>query len=1818
AAGQSVDQALADYIVAHPGVRVDLADSTTLQAVLQAAASTLGLKLGTALNSTLQALTTSNAQLDQAGAVSVTNALQAYDQLSVMGKIQTLAKTHNLTALSNNDLTQASVGEVAPVRLVLDAQTPEQSEGQTGSTPYIFTVIRNGDPRLPLTVDYAVESQGQADAADFGGSLPSGTLSFAPGEIIKPFLINVSGDSLEEPNEPFTVSLAHASIPVVMEKAQANSLIRNDDPAHLEIKQPGLVPSIAGQAVAIPGVSVVAGNQGNITLSVTLTPENGQIAVSGPAQTSRDGNDLILTDSLDNINATLAQLSFTGEVGQLAGKLLLTSTDGDPTTFDPTGKLTVDLLYPTTITLPGETEVLAGTTVDLGSTHLDDHENDLRGVPITLTLTPTGGRLAVQPYGDARVTALDGGLLQLDGLVDDLNHSLETLSLTTGSKVTQASVKVYADDHFDYTPNTTAVLNLKVVSSPTETLPTAPLDVVSGQSTLVSGIQVADLDSERLTVTLTASGGTLNFPQQNNVTITPLNAHTWQLTGSPANLNNSLANLHYTGDPAVNNGQIQVVTTDSGRITQVAEGTMTLAHHATPKLTLPTAPVLLAGNATPIAGITVSDTDSPSLSVNLSPTGGTIALTAAKGVSLAHQANGDTTVSGTAKALDATLATLSVNGLAGQFSLGVTVSDDQPITPDATGTLLLDVLDAPHLSLPNRVTVSNQVTTGIPGINVADADSPSLSLTLTPSEGTLTLNGTTGVNVIPLANDVLRLQGSANDLNAALTGLRFAASPDARTPGLSGVVSDGDDRTQDASGQISFDLVTARPPEAGGDLTLLDLNGNPIQDNARPDAANIRLTPTTLSDPDSAVPGSLRILEVTGGTVTQADGRVIQLGATGTILNLTNGSLDLRFQPEANSVEPTHFHYALIDSAISTLLSPASTATLSVVHINTAPVLAEPLNDQSLNEGSPFRYVIPANTFKDSDAGDVLTLSVTRTDGQPLPAWLQFDPTTGSLTGTPGLDQGGRYALIVTATDKAGATANTPLTLDVAAQVNSTVIVLAPESDSGTSTSDGITRSTVLTLEGQTVPGARVEVYGPDGQVLGTVTGDDAGRWTLPNVDTRLLVSDEGITGQDGRYTFTAHTLSADGITLIGSDTLTVQIDTAAPSTPLSLAVATTAGEPAPTQLDTATPTLDVTLASGVGVDVQPGYILKVGYQNAAGQAVEVARAVLTDQEIVAGHVLLTTDELGDGSYALESRLYDAAGNASDQVSLDLTILTDLDGVAPSIESAVAGGDFNGDGIPDLSQSQVTTLPLTSAASFQSGAHADPASFGALIIGTPPVIASSDAPVKLDPNGQLTHVSIQTVDDLPGQYAPEVASALTTALAGVAVDPVMSGLLDFTIQAKPGTQLEDLDPTRPGLQTRLVMELPAGVTANTYYKLGATPDNPVPHLYSYMADGNLATYDDGAELVDSDGNGTIDRVVITFTDGAAGDDDLTVNGQIVDPGFLGVASEDHCHCDDATTPNPGITLTGDTHAPTDYHDNLVGTDGDDTLEGLRWADTLSGGLGSDTLDGGRGRDLLDGGDGKDTLLGGKRRDTLLGGDCNDSLDGGTGRDSLEGGDGADTLYGGTGWYHDTLRGGGCDDTLDGGEGRDELYGDVGNDSLLGDRGKDWLYGGDGDDTLDGGHGSDTRLDGEAGQDSILGDLGDDWLYGGEGDDTLDGGDGRDKLFGEDGDDLIRGGLIRDKMTGGAGNDTLEGGEGRDVDLYAAKALGEDDLAPGTHDLIREIDALNLVRFSPEVRDVIKLDGQTLSHLKQDMPLGDTLDADHSIAYSTEPSSLLLD
>ncbi|WP_408038953.1 beta strand repeat-containing protein, partial [Tenacibaculum amylolyticum] len=107
-----------------------------------------------------------------------------------------------------------------------------KAEGNAGNTAFTFDVTRTGVTSGASSVNYAVAGSGAnpANAADFGGSFPSGTVNFAATETSKTITIDVSGDTGFESSEGFTVTLS-SPVGTGIGTATATGTITNDDNA---------------------------------------------------------------------------------------------------------------------------------------------------------------------------------------------------------------------------------------------------------------------------------------------------------------------------------------------------------------------------------------------------------------------------------------------------------------------------------------------------------------------------------------------------------------------------------------------------------------------------------------------------------------------------------------------------------------------------------------------------------------------------------------------------------------------------------------------------------------------------------------------------------------------------------------------------------------------------------------------------------------------------------------------------------------------------------------------------------------------------------------------------------------------------------------------------------------------------------------------------------------------------------------------------------------------------------------------------------------------------------------------------------------------------------------------------------------------------------------------------------------------------------------------------------------------------------------------------------------------------------------------------
>ncbi|WP_019500309.1 beta strand repeat-containing protein [Pseudanabaena sp. PCC 6802] len=203
------------------------------------------------------------------------------------------------------------------------------TEGNSGTKAFTFTVTRSGDNSGTSSANWAVTGSGAnpANATDFGGTFPTGTVNFAANETSKTITVNVSGDTTVEPDENFTVTLSNQSGANIT-TATATGTIQNDD---------------AGLAIsADASATQTEGNSGTKAFTFTVNRTGDASGTASAAWT-------VAGSGANPANATDFGGTFpTGTVNFAANetsKTITVNVSGD-TTVEPNENFTVTLSNP--------------------------------------------------------------------------------------------------------------------------------------------------------------------------------------------------------------------------------------------------------------------------------------------------------------------------------------------------------------------------------------------------------------------------------------------------------------------------------------------------------------------------------------------------------------------------------------------------------------------------------------------------------------------------------------------------------------------------------------------------------------------------------------------------------------------------------------------------------------------------------------------------------------------------------------------------------------------------------------------------------------------------------------------------------------------------------------------------------------------------------------------------------------------------------------------------------------------------------------------------------------------------------------------------------------------------------------------------------------------------------------------------------------------------------------------------------------------------------------------------------------------------------
>ncbi|HVR67593.1 MAG TPA: Ig-like domain-containing protein [Verrucomicrobiae bacterium] len=1004
----------------------------------------------------------------------------------------------------------------------------------------------------------------------------------------------------------------------------------------------------------------------------------------------------------------------------------------------------------------------------------------------------------------------------------------------------------------------------------------------------------------------------------------------------------------------------------------------------------------------------------------------------------------------------------------GKDSFTYQVSDGNGGFDVASVTLTVTAVnDAPVLTAPASIAVTEDTAVTISGISVTDVDVGTGVMTVTlavPSGG---LSATTGGGVTVTGSAAsLTLSGTLADINAFLGGSNVTYTPALNNEADVNLTVTVNDKGNTGAGGAKADSSVVN-------LDLQPVNDAPVAGDDTFTTKEDTFLSGTVTANDSDVDGGALVYSLVGGP----------------IVGLTfNPDGTFSYTPPLNSNGPVTFDYQVDDGKGGT---DTATVTINVTPVNDAPVAGD--DTFTTIEDTPFSDTVAAN---DSDVdGDSLTYSLV---GGPV-AGLTFN-SDGTFSYAPPLNSNGTVNFTYLVSDGKGGSDTATVTINVT-PVNDPPVA---GDDSFTTKEDTTLNSKVSTndidVDGDTLTyslvGAPIAglTFNPDGTFSyapplnsnGIVTfdyqvddgkgGTDTATATItvtPVKDAPVAGDDVFTTTEDTPFSSTVATNDSDvdgdslTYTLVGGPVagLTLHADGSFDYTPplnsngsviFTYQVADGKGG---TDTGTATITVDPVNDAPVAVvppsisvieDV-PSDIIGISFNDVDAGANDVVVTLsvsagtltaLTGGFVIVGGSGTNTITLTGPISAINS--YIASGSVDFTTPLDSNTNATLTVSINDQGNSGAGGAQTDSESVTLIVTPVNDAPVAGDDTFTTNedtpfgntvaandSDVDGGTLTYSLVGGPVAGLTLNADGSfnyappLNSNGPVTFTYL--VSDGKGGTDTATATINVTAVndAPVAGDDSFTTKEDTALNSKVSTNDSDVDGDT--LTYALVGSPIAGLTFNpdgTFSYVPPLNSNGVVTFDYQVDDGkggtdtatatiNVTPVNDAPTAITLDSNDVDEETPgeiignLNVADPDIGDTHtFTVDDArfVVIAGTLQLASG--VSLDFESEPTVTIQVTAKDTGGLTHTESFVVVVNDTagiSDSGTDGADTLTGGDQDDTLSGGKDADILDGGAGSDSLDGGDDIDILDGGAGSDTLDGGAGNDGISGGDGNDLI-----------------------------------------------------------------------------------------------------------------------------------------------------------------------------------------------------------------------
>ncbi|MBT7723309.1 MAG: DUF4347 domain-containing protein [Gammaproteobacteria bacterium] len=829
------------------------------------------------------------------------------------------------------------------------------------------------------------------------------------------------------------------------------------------------------------------------TATITVTPVNTDTAADSTsvAEDNNATGNVLTNDEADNTSVS----TFT--ISGVAG----THTAGDTVTI--TGKGTLQILASGAYTFTPVAN-WNGTVPQATYTTNTSQSNtlDITVTPVSDAAVIGGDNSGAVTEDAATPTLTDTGTLTITD-ADAGEASFQTTGITASSgalgslSITSAGVWTYDVANAD-------VQYLKDGETKTETFTVLATDGTSHTVTVtITGINDAAVIGGDNSGAVTEDAATPTLTDTGTLTITDADAGeaSFQTTGITAS-SGALGSLSITSAGVwtydVANADVQYLKAGETK----TETFTVLATDGTSH----TVTVTITGinDAAVIGG---ADSGTVTEDVSLS-TGGSLTITDAETTEAVFVAQSSTT------------------GSYGSFSIATSGGWSYSLNNDLAAVQALDAGD----SLSESFSVSS-----------GDGTSHTVSITILGTDGAVVFGSGTGVDSGSVTEDtVLSASGTLTSTNLDKGSLDL--QPQSGTVGSYGSfsISAGGGWSYSLDNSLAAVQALGAGESLSDSFTVNAVDGSPhvvsVSILGVNDAPEAEAEVVAATEGGDIVSGRVSATDVEGDSLSYS-----LVGAAPTGLTF-NGDGSYSFDPTGevyNSLPEGETQDLVVSYQVNDGNGGQTTATLTITitGTNDAPQVAG-LPGQSTRENEPLSIVLDEGLFSDVDNGDVLTVSATLGNGDPLPDWLSFDPGSRTFNGTPPVGEAGDFTIVVTVTDSLGASdqASFGLTVDAAPVVvdnqpttpplTPPLTINTPSSDNGGPTNQpGVsipdTPTTVQPTGDTFIPLENgVEV---NGEIPDTAITADEGDSTI-EAGQNFVVEGEG----GGQLTFDARLVSGD------------------------------------------------------------------------------------------------------------------------------------------------------------------------------------------------------------------------------------------------------------------------------------------------------------------------------------------------------------------------------------------------------------------------------------------------------------------------------------------------------------------------------------------------------------------------------------------------------------------------------------------------------------------------------------------------------------------